>query len=281
MPLVHGRDILLKAKRSRYAVPGFCIHNMEMVQAIIETALEERSPVFLQVSVDTILYAGAEYLASLVKIAADAVWTPVVLHLSEGTAFSHSVIALKAGFTSLMADGSRLHLQENIAFTKKVVEIAHMAGLSVEGKVGFARDSDENFAEEERFTDPEEALVFSRKTGIDYLAIAVGTLYSLLVTEVKLDFELISQIRDKVKIPLVLHNASGIPDDGILKAVQIGICKINFTSEINGAFTSGIREVMAENPEEDDPRILLSRSRSKVKEIVRQKIRLLGSNNKA
>jgi len=284
MPLVASKQLLQRALEEHFAIGAFNANNMEMVQAIVEAAEEERSPVILQVSQGAIKYAGLEYAAELVKIAARAATVPVVLHLDHGTDFAQNIRCLRAGFTSLMYDGSSEPFDKNVEITRKLCEIAHYVGVSVEGEIGRIGGTEDHITVsdvEATMTDPEEALRFVDLTGVDSVAVAVGTVHRMLTRSAKLDFERIARIRELVKVPLVLHGASGVPDDGVRGAVANGICKINIATELNKSFTRALAENMAAMPEEVDPRKFLAPAKKAVKEAVREKMRLFGSSGKA
>jgi fructose-bisphosphate aldolase class II len=255
---------------------------MEIVQAIIETAEEEKAPVILQASQGAINYAGVDYITAIVKVASEKASVPVSLHLDHGTDFNQVIKCIRAGFSSVMFDGSKLPLKDTI--TKKVVEIAHPIMVSVEGelgRIGGVEDQVSVQALQATMTDPQEALEFVNQTGVDALAIAVGTVHGMRKREAKLDIERIEKIRDLVKIPLVLHGASGVPDSEVKRAVKAGICKINIDTEIRKAFVRGISTFMKENPDEIDPRKILNKAKTEMKEAVREKMRLFGCSWKA
>jgi fructose-bisphosphate aldolase class II len=256
---------------------------MEQVQAIVETAQEERAPVILQVSQGAIRYAGLEFAAGMVRIAAALVDVPVVLHLDHGTDFEQNVRCLHAGFTSLMFDGSKLSLEENIAITHKIVEVAHPCGIPVEAELGRVGLSSERLTPDQveaLMTNPDQAEEFVRKSGADTLAVAVGSVHAMRSCEAALDIDRIKAIRSKVSVPLVLHGSSGVRSDSIEEAIQYGIAKINVATYLNQAFVDGIREGLAKYPEEVDPRKAMTIARDRVKERVREKIRQFRSNGR-
>lgn len=282
--LVSGKDILLHAQKNNYAVGAFNINNMEIVQAIAVAAEELDAPVILQASQGGIQYAGIEYISSLGKTASELVNAPVTLHLDHGTDFDQVMLCLRHGFSSVMIDGSRFPLEENIAFTKRVVDIAHPLGVSVEAELGKIGGTEDHIVVDEReatFTDPEEAKRFVDETGIDSLAIAVGTAHGVYKGEPKIDFDRIKAIRSKVEVPLVLHGSSGVPYEALKKAVSLGICKINIDTDLRISFTDGVREVVETKPNEIDPRKMLGPARDKMTETIKEKIRVFGSNGRA
>lgn len=284
MPLVTTKEILAKADEGGYAVGAFNVNNMEIVQAIIEAAAEERAPVILQASQGAIKYAGLQFITTMASTAADQHGIPVALHLDHGTSFEQVVGCIRHGFTSVMYDGSHHPFDENVALTGKVVEIAHAVGVSVEGelgRIGGVEDDIKVHEDDATFTDPDEAVEFVRRTGVDSLAIAVGTAHGWYKKEPKVDFDRITAIDNKVTIPLVLHGSSGVPDEAIREAVKRGIRKINIDTELRQAFADGVREAVASLPDEIDPRKLLKQAKEKMKNRVKQKIQLFGSSGRA
>ena len=275
--------LLRKAQGEGYAVGAFNANNMEIVQAIIETAEEEKAPVILQASQGAIKYAGIDYITAMVKVASEKASVPVSLHLDHGTDFDQVIRCIRAGFSSVMFDGSKLPLKENMAITRKVVETAHPVEVSVEGELGRIAGVEEQVSVEAReamMTDPKEAFEFVEQTGIDALAIAIGTVHGMRKREAKLDINRIKETRNLVAIPLVLHGASGVPDDEIQRAIKAGICKINIDTELRKAFVRGITTFLKENPDEIDPRKILSRAKAEMKGAVREKMRLFGCSGK-
>ena len=283
MPLVTSKEVLQFALAQRFAVGAFNANNMEMVQAIVETAQEEGASVILQVSQGAIRYAGLDYAVGLVKIAAAQASVPVVLHLDHGTSFEQNVLCLRAGFTSLMFDGSKLPYEENVAISKKVCEIAHIAGIPVEAELGRVLQSTDGVTIEEveaAMTDPDQAKEFIERTGADSLAVAVGSVHAMKSREADLDISRIEAIRQKVGVPLVLHGSSGVKHESVVEAIEHGICKVNVATYLNQAFVQGMREGFEKHPDEVDPRKYLSIARENVKEAVREKLRLFRSNDR-
>lgn len=281
MALVAVRDLLIDAEKRRYAVGAFNANNMEIVQAIVKAAELERAPVIMQASQGAIAYAGLEFITGLVRIAATSGKVPVALHLDHGTDFEQVVKCFRSGFTSLMYDGSKLPLEENIAMTRKVLEIARPSGVSVEaelGKIGGTEDNVSVSDKEAMFTDPEEARYFVEQTGVDSLAVAIGTAHGQYQGEPKLDFDRLEKIRALVNIPIVLHGSSGVPDEAVRHAIELGVCKVNIDTNIREAFVGAMREAMDANPREIDPRKILGPAREAAVEIIRAKIRVFGSS---
>ncbi|MDI9485112.1 MAG: class II fructose-1,6-bisphosphate aldolase [Bacillota bacterium] len=282
--LVNGRELFQAAKKGGYAVGAFNLNNMEIMQAIIEAAEEEKSPVFLQASQGGIKYAGIEYIVAMAEAAARKVSVPVALNLDHGTSFNQVVQCVRHGFSAVMIDGSQLPFEENIAITQKVVEIAHPSGVSVEaelGKIGGVEDDIKVDAADATFTDPKEAAEFAERTNVDALAIAIGTAHGVYKGEPKLDFARLEEIAAATDVPLVLHGASGISDEQIRRAIPHGITKINIDTDLRVAFSQAIKDFLAEKPNEIDPRKILGPAREAMKEVARAKMRLFGSAGRA
>ncbi len=303
--LVTNMELLRKAQKGVYAVGAFNIQNLESLMAVVEAAVEEKSPVIVAVTPSAIKYGGLNYLAGLVKTAAEALPIPMSLHLDHGEDVETVKKCLVAGFTSVMIDGSHLPFEENIALTKRVVDLTHQKGVSVEGELGRLTGVEEKTVEEREavLTDPREAEEFVMRTGVDALAVSIGTSHGAykFKGEPQLDFERLKQIRERVEVPLVLHGASsvpqwiiekatkygaelagakGIPEDHIRKAISLGITKINIDTDLRLAFTATVREVLANSPKEFDPRKILGPAKETMKEVVKAKMRLFGSSGK-
>ncbi|ACX51232.1 fructose-1,6-bisphosphate aldolase, class II [Ammonifex degensii KC4] len=284
MPLVTLREVLGAAAAGGYAVGAFNCNNMEILQAIVTAAEAERSPVIVQASQGAIKYAGLDYIAAMAKTALASATVPVVLHLDHGTSYEQVIRCLAAGFSSVMIDASRLPLEENIALTKEVVKAARAVGASVEAELGRIGGTEDDISVAEReafFTDPDEAAYFVEQTGVDALAVAIGTAHGPYRWEPKLDFERLSRIAAKVKVPLVLHGSSGVPAEDIKEAIRRGIRKINIDTDIRIAFVNRMREVLMANPDEIDPRKILGPAREAATEVIREKMRIFGSSGKA
>lgn len=282
--LVTLREILGDAQKGGYAVGAFNVNNMEIVQAIIEAAEEQRSPVILQASQGGLQYAGVDYIAAMARLAAERATVPVAVHLDHGTDFQQIMLCVRHGFSSVMIDGSQYPLDENIQVTKKVVEVSHAVGMSVEGelgKIGGVEDDVVVSSEDATMTSPEEAERFANETGVDALAIAIGTAHGVYKGEPKLDFDRLKAIRAVVDTPLVLHGASGVSDDAIRQAIGLGVCKINIDTEIRQAFARGVHSVVNDRPDEYDPRKILGPARDAMKETVAKKMQLFGCAGKA
>ena len=304
--LVTNKDLMVPARKNRYAIAAFNVQNLESSLAIAEAATEEKSPVIVQITPSVIKYAGLAYISSLVKTAAQLAPVPMTMHLDHGEDFDTAAKCVEAGFTSVMIDGSFLKFDENVALTKRVVGIAHPRGVSVEAELGKIAGIEERSVEEKEaiLTDPKAAAEFVEKTGIDTLAVAIGTSHGAykFKGEGKLDLERLKLISEAVSIPLVLHGASsvpqwivekatkygaalggakGIPEEQIKKAVSMGIAKINIDTDLRLAFTATVREVLANSPKEFDPRKILGPAKEAMKEVAKSKMRLLGSSGRA
>ena len=275
MALVTGKELLEDARKRGYAVGAFNANNLEYVQAIIEAAEEEKAPVILQASQGAIKYAGLDHIVAMVKVSAEKATVPVVLHLDHGTDFLQNVRCLRAGFTSLMFDGSSLSFEKNAAITKKIVEIAHACNVPVEAELGKVPQAGQVTREDV------EALKFVEITGIDSLAVAVGSVHAMREQSADLDIDRIKKISELVGIPLVLHGASGVTDEGYKDAIPAGICKINIATELNKACMKAAKEAIAKDPNVIDLRKVLKPGREAMKERVKAKMRLFGTSGKA
>ncbi|MCD6362410.1 MAG: class II fructose-1,6-bisphosphate aldolase [Synergistetes bacterium] len=283
MGLTTGAIILKRAQEGGYAVGAFNFNNLEFLQAIIEVAEELNSPVMLQVSEGGMKYMGLSFLEGIVREVLPKVKVPVAMHLDHGSHFDAVVSAIRIGFTSVMIDASKKPFDENARITKEVVRIAHAVGVSVEAELGKIMGTEEHIkvAETEAvFTDPEEALKFVELTNVDSLAVAIGTAHGIYKGKPKLDFKRLSEIREKVSVPLVLHGASGVPLDDVKKAVSLGICKVNIDTDLRIAFRKKVEEIILSERDQIDPRKILGPAKEAVKEVVREKIKAFGSEGR-
>jgi len=284
MSLVPMGYLLQAAEKDGYAVGAFNYSNMEILQAIVRAAQAENSPVILQASEGAIKYAGLAYIAALAKLAAQHTSIPMALHLDHGTDLELIEQCVQAGFTSIMFDGSHLPLQENAAVTRRLVDFSQRAGFSVEAELGRISGTEDKISVSEKeafFTDPEEAQHFVGLTGVDALAVAIGTAHGHYHGEPKLDFERLTKIHSLISTPLVLHGSSGVPEEAIREAIKRGARKINIDTDIREAFIAAIRRELNSAPGQTDPRKILGPARESAVEVVRQKIRLFGSAGKA
>ena len=282
MALVTSKQMLLDAQKGGYAVGAFNVENMEMVKAVIAAAKELQAPVMLQTTPSTVKYGSLKTYQALVAAEAEKAGIPVCLHLDHGSSFELAVRAIQAGYTSVMIDGSHEDFEQNVALTKKVTEVAKACGVTVEaelGKVGGKEDDLE--AEGDTNTDPAEAREFVERTGVDSLAIAIGTAHGFYADTPVLDKERVSEVKSLVSIPLVLHGASGLRDEDIRECVQRGMCKVNFATELRVAYTDAGKKLIAENPDMFDPKKLGGVGMEAVKELVKNRILVCGCDHKA
>lgn len=307
MALVSSKAMLLRAMRDGYAVGHFNVSNLETVQAVIEAAQEKKSPVIVAVTESSLNFAGFEYLVSLVKIAAGSVSVPVVLHLDHGRDQKIIRRCIDSGFTSVMCDASFHPFERNVAITKQVADRAHKRGIPVEGELGTVTQKMSGLAVEQKrciLTDPVEAKHYVKRTGIDSLAVAIGTSHGAykFSGSSELDIERLRLIDQMVRIPLVLHGASEIPAAVVKKAIKFhahwhgakgldmenlrlacrnGINKVNIHTDLSLVYLAATMEYLAKHRREMDERKLLTYARDQMKEFVKRKIDILGSANKA
>ena len=311
MPLVTTKEMFKKAYEGGYAIGAFNVNNMEIVQGITRAAKNLNAPVILQCSASARKYASHGYLVAMVKAAAEETGLPIALHLDHGPNFETCKDCIDGGFTSVMIDGSSLPFEENIAVTKKVVEYAHAHGVVVEGELGTlagVEDEVQVEADDAFYTSPDEACEFVEKTGVDSLAIAIGTSHGAYKfkpgQKPELKFDILQEIGERMPgFPIVLHGASsvnqdhikminefggqmpdaiGIPEDMLRKASSMAVCKINVDSDIRIAMTAALRKYLTENPTVFDPRKDLDPARELIQEVVEHKIKVVfGSDNKA
>lgn len=282
MSLVTSKQLLLDAQKGGYAVGAFNVENMEMVKAVIAAAEELHAPVMLQTTPSTIKYGTLETYFAIVAAEAKKAAVPVCLHLDHGSSFELAVQALKAGYTSVMIDGSHEDLEGNIAVSKKVADVAKACKIPVEaelGKVGGKEDDLE--AEADTNTDPMEAKEFVERTGVTSLAVAIGTAHGFYKGTPVLDKERVSEIRKVVSIPLVLHGASGLSDDEVRECVRRGICKVNFATELRAAYTAAGKKLIEEKPDTFDPKKLGVVGMEAVKQLVMERMKVCGCDGKA
>jgi len=300
MALVNSNEMFKKAYEGGYAVGAFNVNNMEIIQGIVAAARQENAPLILQVSAGARKYASPIYLKKLVEAAIEETGLDIVLHLDHGEDFEICKACIDDGFSSVMIDGSRFPLQENIALTKKVVDYARDRGVSVEaelGKLAGVEDSIKVAAKDATYTDPDDAVEFVEKSGVDSLAIAIGTSHGAFKFkgDPSLDFERLEIITAKLKgFPLVLHGSSsvpkafvdlnnqyggqipgaqGVPEEMLLRASKMGVCKINIDTDLRLAMTASIRQTFVENPAEFDPRKYLGPARDAIRDMVAHKMK--------
>lgn len=283
MALVTTKQLLLDAQKGGYAVGAFNVENMEMVQAVVAAAEELRSPVIMQTTPSTVKYANLNYFYENVKVAAQESSVPVVIHLDHGNSFELAMQAYRTGYTSIMIDGSHEGFEDNIALTSAVVKACHPGEVPIEaelGKVG-GKEDDLDGGEGDPYTNPQEAAEFVERTGIDSLAVAIGTAHGVYKGVPKLDFSRLSEIRKAVSIPLVLHGTSGVSDEDVAECIKRGICKVNYATDLRIAFTKGINQVLKENPDTIDPKKYNAKGREEVRKYVMHKMKICQSIAKA
>ncbi|MCI9506767.1 MAG: tagatose-bisphosphate aldolase subunit GatY [Oscillospiraceae bacterium] len=283
MPLVTSKKLLLDAQEGCYAVGAFNVENMEMVQAVVAAAEELRAPVILQTTPSTLKYADVDFFYANVKTAAEKAAVPVVMHLDHGSSFDLAMQAFRAGYTSIMIDGSPKPFSENVQVTRAVASACHPAGIPVEaelGKVG-GKEDDLIGGEGNPYTDPREAQAFVEATGVDFLAVAIGTAHGVYKGVPRLDLDRLREIRAIVSIPLVLHGTSGVPDDTVRACIARGICKVNYATDLRIAFTKGVSAYLKEHPDAFDPKKYNAQGREEVKQYAMEKIKVCGSDGKA
>jgi fructose-bisphosphate aldolase class II len=304
--LVTNKDLMVPARKNGYAIPALNVQNLESIKAVVEAATEENSPAIMQITPSVIKYAGLNYITALAKTAAQNATVPLAIHLDHGDSYDTAIKCINAGFSSVMFDGSFLTFEENIKITKQVVDYAHPKGVSVEAELGKIAGIEERSVEEKDaiLTDPQNAQEFVEKTGIDTLAVAIGTSHGAykFKSQAKLDQERLKIISQKISIPLVLHGASSVPawitekatkygatlagakgvsEDQLQQAIKQGVAKVNIDTDLRLAFTATVREVLVNNPKEFDPRKILGPAKDAMKEVAKGKMRLFGSSGKA
>jgi len=273
--LVTSKQLLLDAQHGHYAVGAFNTSDLEITKAIITAATRLNSPVIVETSEKAIAYAGIENLANIVQNEAKKARVSVALHLDHGKSLEIIRKCLDAGYTSVMFDGSYLSYQENIILTRQAVEMAHRANRPCEGEIGAIGAADET----RKYTDPNQVVEFVRKTGVDFLAVAIGSAHGIGGDE-KLDINLLKKIHAKIKIPLVLHGASGVSDEDIKEAIKNGIAKINIDTDIRHTFSRTIRAIGRDYHDFADPREVMQKIMTEIQKVVEEKIKLFGSEGK-
>lgn len=311
MPLVTSTEMFKKAYDGGYAIGAFNVNNMEIIQGITEAAKEENAPLILQVSSGARKYANHTYLMKLIEAAVTETELPICVHLDHGDTFELCKSCIDGGFTSVMIDGSHHPFEENIRLTKQVVEYAHDHGVVVEGELGRLEGIEDDVkvsAADASYTDPDQVQEFVARTGVDSLAIAIGTSHGAYKfkpgTKPQLRFDILEEVQNRLPwFPIVLHGASsvmpefvsminkyggdmpdavGVPEDMLRRAASMAVCKINIDSDLRLAMTGTIRKYLAENPSHFDPRQYLKPARAAIKEMVRHKlVHVLGCNGKA
>lgn len=282
--ILSTREMLLKAKKEKYAVPAFNIHNLETLQTVVETAMEMRSPVIIAGTPSTIEnYAGPDYIKAIAEVASNKYNIPIAIHLDHFEDINTIKKNIDLGFKSCMIDASKYDFERNIEIVQEIVDYAHKYDVVVEAELGKLGGREDDLIIDDKdavYTNPDDAAEFVRRTNVDSLAIAIGTAHGLYKGEPKLDFERLKEIRDKVDVPLVLHGASDVPDESVKKAISLGICKVNIATDLKIPFSNAIKEYFKDNPNESDPRKYMTPGKIAMKKIVENKIMVCGSNNK-
>lgn len=281
MPLVPLAPLLQNAQKHAYAVPGFNIQTLEMLQAVVAAAEAEHSPLILQFNPANIAHVGMDYATAIAAAAARNAAVPICLHLDHGVDFPQTVQAVRAGFTSVMYDGTPFPLPENIEVTRQVCRMAQATGVSVEGEIGQMGGREEGVFTAEgagTMTDPEEAGRYVRETGVDALAVAVGNVHGQTEAIGVLDLARLDAIRERVEVPLVIHGGSGLPDRVVKEAIARGVCKFNVATQLNQAFLKGF---LSKAEGSTNPRAALEAARSAVTDVARARIQTYGSSNRA
>lgn len=282
MAIINTNEMLADAKQKHYAVGAFNVENMEFVQAIIWAAEEMKAPVIVQTSVNTLKYATPEMFVNMVKTCAETVKVPVAIHLDHGSTLFNIMTCVKAGYKSVMFDGSMMPYERNVEQTRLVVELCKSIDVSVEAELG-AISGKEGAPEESEslYTDPDVAIDFVNRTGVDSLAVSIGTVHGLYKATPKLDYERLTTIKNHIEAPLVLHGASGLTVDHLRECIARGITKVNIATELRCAWSEAARQYMVENPNVFDPKKASKLAREAVMNVVKEKILILGSNDKA
>ena len=283
MPLVTLKEILKGTRENGYAVGAFNFNSYEDAQGIINGAVARKAPVIVMASMGAVKYIGLKTTAYMVKGMAESVDIPVCLHLDHATDHEMIKACIRAGFTSVMIDASMKSYEENIAESSAIVEYAAKFGCSVEAELGKVGGKEDNIVVDEReaaFTNPADVPRFVKDTGLDALAIAIGTVHGFYKSEPKLDFDRLEKIATITDVPLVLHGGTGIPVEDFKKAVKLGMSKINVGTELKATYASALREVLAAKPNEIDPRKFMGAIKDKCSEVVQGKIDIFGCANK-
>ncbi|MBM7551576.1 class II fructose-1,6-bisphosphate aldolase [Thalassobacillus pellis] len=283
MAFVTSKEIMTDAYRNNYGIGAFAVHNLEILEAVVRQAEKLAAPIILQTTPGTVKYLGIDRAVQMIKATAEKAKIPIALHLDHGDSFETAMKCLRAGYTSIMIDGSHLPFEENIELVKRVVAAAKPMGVPVEaelGTIGGVEDDLEVSEEYAMFTQPSDAKTFVEETDIDFFAPAFGTAHGLYKKEPKLRFDLLEQINKMVDVPIVMHGASGVPDVSVMEALKYGVAKVNFSTELKVVFVEALRKVLSEDPDVSDPRKYFVPAMDEVSKVVAQKISLLGSANK-
>lgn len=281
MAIVNTNIMLRDAKLNHYAVGAFNIENMEFAQAIIWAANSMHSPIILQTSENTLKYASPTLFCSIVQTLAKEVSIPVAIHLDHGTSYASVLACVNAGYKSIMYDGSMLPYKNNIEVSKRLVNLCNPQGISVEAEIGAISGKEgAPVMSDSLLTDPDLCASFVKETGIDSVAVSIGTVHGMYKSEPKIDFERLRKINSIVEIPLVLHGASGLSTEQLVQCIDCGISKINIATDLRYAWTEAIKTYLQENPSVFDPKKASKVARERIQEVVCEKIRILRSENR-
>lgn len=286
MPYQSGKTMINQAWENGYAIGAFTAHNLETIKAVLLAAQEEQSPIMIQIGQKAINEMGMKPLRDAVDslIQHHKITVPICIHLDHSRKFEQCMEAATRQFQSLMFDGSALDFEENVRITRAVVEVAAALGLGSEGEIGKIGGTEDDITVDEKdamITTVAEALDFSERTGVDYLAVSIGTAHGVYKTTPELKFDRLSEIKEAVKKPIVLHGGSGVPDDQVIEAVKRGVAKINVDTELRQGFITGVQAHWAEAPNDFILADVMNSGIASMKEVVKHKIRLFGSNGKA
>ena len=282
MSLTTPNDLLLTAQSAGYAVPAFNANCLEMIAPLISAAEKEQAPLIIQISRRFLMHATTESIAAVTHAIAKKTQVPITLHLDHGTGEEQAKCCLKAGFTSIMYDGSSLPFTDNVEKTRQVVNVCSMFRIPTEGEVGIVpiMKGEDYKKPENELTSVEEAVEFVRETGVFSLAVAVGNVHGMRTKEARVDFKRIEEIRKAVKVPLVIHGSSGISDADLQRAIACGICKVNIATEFSGVFVKSLYAQYREKPGELYPMEIISPAQTAVEELARERIRVLGASGR-
>ncbi|HFZ1320094.1 tagatose-bisphosphate aldolase subunit GatY [Klebsiella aerogenes] len=283
MGIISTKYLLQRARKEQWAVPAFNIHNAETIQAVLEACHERRSPVMLASTPGTFKHISCPEMLGLCRSYSERFQMPVILHLDHHEVYEDIVNKVNGGVRSAMIDGSHLPFEENIILVRRVTEYCHHMDCSVEAELGLLggiEDDKDVDAAHSFLTDPQQAVAFVERTGIDSLAVAIGTAHGLYTQRPEIDFARLEKIGQLLSIPLVLHGGSGVPDEDVIQSIKLGIAKVNVGTELKIAFAGAVKAYFAENPDASDPRFYMRKGMDAMKEVVHHKITLCSSEGR-
>ena len=284
MPFIHGKLLLEHARRNGYGVGAFSVHNAETIQAVLDAAEEEQSPIMMQVGQKVIQHIGLEPMKVLIDALAEGYTIPIAIHLDHSRDYAQSMEAIQLGFQSVMFDGSCLSFEENVAITKQVAAAAGALGIGSEGEIGKIGGTEDDITidhEDALITTTSEAISFAEKTNVDYLAVSIGTAHGIYKEEPNLRLERLKEISEAVDRPIVLHGGSGVPDEQVKRAISLGVSKINVDTELRQAFTRGVQDAFNNNPNNYVLADTLGSGKKYMKLKVKEKMKVFNSSGKA